>query len=75
MGSSSGSVSLIVDDRGSRSLYRVATDRNTLQPVVNDPGSVASFAVGATGRLAYEFASPKGPAEVFFRAGAESARN
>ena len=52
---------------------RVATDGNSLQPVVNDPGSVASFAVGATGRLAYEFASPKGPAEVFFRAGAESA--
>jgi dipeptidyl aminopeptidase/acylaminoacyl peptidase len=70
----SSSVYFIVEDHGSRSLYRVGVDGTALQAVVKDPGNVASFAAGTSGRLAYELASPKAPAEVFFRTGAEPAR-
>jgi dipeptidyl aminopeptidase/acylaminoacyl peptidase len=70
----SASLYFIVEDHGSRSLYRVAADGNSLQAVIKDPGNVASFSAGANGRLAYEFASRKAPAEVFFRAASESAR-
>ncbi len=70
----SASVYFIVEDHGSRSLYRVGADGSSLRAVIKDSGTIASFAAGPNGRLAYEFASPKAPAEVFFAAGKEPAR-
>jgi dipeptidyl aminopeptidase/acylaminoacyl peptidase len=58
-------VYFLIDDRGSRVLYRVGADGRGLEPVLKDAGTIGSFAVGPHDLLAYEFASPKSPAEVF----------
>jgi dipeptidyl aminopeptidase/acylaminoacyl peptidase len=48
-------------------LYRVGADAQGLTPVLNETGSVRSFSAGKAGMLAYDYASPRAPSEVFVR--------
>jgi dipeptidyl aminopeptidase/acylaminoacyl peptidase len=60
-------VYFIAEDHGNRVLYRVDGDGGNPDAVVNGPGSVAAFSVGRDGLVAYTYASPESPAEVFVK--------
>jgi dipeptidyl aminopeptidase/acylaminoacyl peptidase len=60
-------VYFIVEDHGSRHLYRVAADSGAVEPVVSDAGNVSEFSVGRNGMLAYGYSSPSAPGEVFVK--------
>jgi dipeptidyl aminopeptidase/acylaminoacyl peptidase len=64
----------VVEDHGSRSLYRIGADGAGLAPVIGDPGNVADFAIGRNGVIAFAFSSPKAPAEVFVKTPAGTPR-
>jgi dipeptidyl aminopeptidase/acylaminoacyl peptidase len=70
----SGRLYFVVEDHGSRNLYRIAPDGAGLDTVIGDPGNVADFAIGRNGLLAYAFSSSRAPAELFVKASAETPR-
>jgi dipeptidyl aminopeptidase/acylaminoacyl peptidase len=67
-------VYFVVEDHGSRNLYRVVSDGTALEPVVGDPGNVTGFAIGGNDHLAFTFSSPTAPAEVFVKTGTGTPR-
>jgi dipeptidyl aminopeptidase/acylaminoacyl peptidase len=62
------SIFFIVEDHGNRVLYRAGSDGSNPAPVVGAPGNVGTFSVGRDGVVAYTYASPQAPAEVFIKA-------
>jgi dipeptidyl aminopeptidase/acylaminoacyl peptidase len=67
-------VYLRVEDHGNSILYRVGADGRDLTPVVNDVGSLRSFSAAKGRAVAYEFASPRAPAEAFVKVQDQAAR-
>jgi dipeptidyl aminopeptidase/acylaminoacyl peptidase len=68
------SVYFIVEDHGNRVLYRVGSDGTNPEPLVGAPGNVGAFSVGRDGLIAYTYASPQAPAEVFIKSGNQAPR-
>ena len=58
-----------VQQRGSTALYRFpVSGGGDAVPVVSDRGTVGSWSLAGSGRLAYAFASPASPAELYSKA-------
>jgi dipeptidyl aminopeptidase/acylaminoacyl peptidase len=70
----SRSVFFVVEDHGSRNLYRAAVDGAAPERVVGNAGNVTEFSIGRSGLLAFAFSSPLAPAEVFVKTIADAPR-
>lgn len=59
-------VYFIVEKRGNNLLARLPASGGRAESIVADPGRVGSWSVGKDENIAYSFASPTAPSEVFY---------
>jgi dipeptidyl aminopeptidase/acylaminoacyl peptidase len=57
-----------VQERGNVRLYRLPVNSSKPEVVINDRGSVGSWSVARNGSVAYSFAAPRDPAQLYLRA-------
>lgn len=59
----------VVDERGSEHLHRLSADGSGTEEVLGDRGEVGAWSMAGSGRLAYAFTGPEGPADLHLRDG------
>jgi dipeptidyl aminopeptidase/acylaminoacyl peptidase len=68
------SVYFTVQERGSNNLVRLPISGGKPEYVVKEPGFVAAFSIGKDGTIAYSFAGPRHPTEMFLKTGSGAPR-
>jgi Tol biopolymer transport system component len=63
-----GSVYFTAQERGAVRLYRLPLNGSKPEVVINDRGSVGSWSASRNGSVAYSFAAPRDPAQLYLRA-------
>jgi dipeptidyl aminopeptidase/acylaminoacyl peptidase len=63
------SVYFTVQERGSNYLMRLPVSGGKPEYVVKEPGFMGSFSVGKDGTVAYSYASPRDPSELYVKSG------